>query len=188
MDEPIKESVKELYKSVTAPSGLKEKTLDAINSAQPHKGKLIKINFKALSAFAACLVVCLGVLLYSNANSGGINVAVNGNSISSDAVICHTTTIEYSPVERSLSPNTAVKLEVDFKNKTSVSADNAVLAVNDNGTVSIIDNGIKLKGEHIIYVITGGEKEIEVTFTDKKGTEILVIAQNSDGSYSVRIK
>ena len=87
MKDQMKESVKELYSSLHAPQSLRQKTLAAIGEGKTEKkAKILEMNFKTLSAVAACFLLCFGLLLSGFLRGGDMNISLDGNNIMAEAV------------------------------------------------------------------------------------------------------
>lgn len=198
MKEKIKPSVKELYGSVRAPEALRQRTLAAIENgdAAEKKAKILEINFKALGAIAACVVIFFGLVFLGMPGEDSINISVGGISLTDDAVIC-SVPVEYLPQALPLSVGStdggiegdALVLDVEFDGKAELEVIGATPAVkNSQGQLCEISQNAEIDGGSALYLITNGAAEIEVTFTSDREVKTLVIHENSDGTFSVGIK
>ena len=198
MNEQFKPSVKELYSSLHAPESLKEKTLAAVGTGKTEKkARILELNLKTLSAVAACFLLCFGLLLSGIFESGSVNISLDGNDISADAVVGRASSVSYLPQAAPMSAKNAdntrtanaLKLDVDIDGKTTVCVEGATLALeNEQGQLCAVSDTTELEGDETLYVLLEDADEIKVTFTSKKEEKTLTITENSDGTYSVGIK
>ncbi len=198
MNEQFKPSVKELYSSLRAPESLKEKTLAAVGTGKTEKkARILELNFKTLGALAACFLLCFGLLLSGIFESGSVNISLDGNNITADAVIGRASSVTYLPQAAPMSAKSAdnaqtanaLKLDVDIDGKTTVCVEGAILALeNEQGQLCAVSTEVEIDGEKAVYVLLEDADEIKVTFTSKKEEKTLQITENSDGTYSVGIK
>ena len=191
MKDQMKESVKELYSSLHAPETLRQKTLAAIGEGKTEKkANILEMNFKTLSAVAACFLLCFGLLLSGFLRGGDMNIALDGNNIMAEAVTYLPQAVPMSAksADKTLTGN-ALKLYVDVDRRTEVSVCGATLALeNEQGQICAVSDEAEIKGEVTLYLITDDADEIKVTLTSKREAKTLTIIENSDGTYSVGIK
>ena len=198
MNEQFKPSVKELYSSLHAPESLREKTLVAVGEGKTEKkAKILELNFKTLSAIAACFLLCFGLLLSGILESGSVNISLDGNDIAAQAVVARASSVTYLPQAAPMSAKNAdnartanaFKLDVEIDGKTTVCVEGATLALeNGQGQLCAVSTETELEGDETLYVLLEDADEIKVTFTSKREEKTLVISENSDGTYSVGIK
>ena len=191
MKDQFKPSVKELYSSLHAPETLRQKTFAAIGEVKTEKkAKILELNFKTLSAVAACFLLCFGLLLSGIFEGGNVNITLDGNNLTAQTVTYLPQAVPMSAKSASDSvTGNALKLDVDASEPTTVSAVGATLAIeNGEGQLCDVSSETEINGSHEIYVIVGDADEIKVTFTSKHEEKTLVITENSDGTYSVGIK
>ena len=191
MKDQFKPSVKELYSSLHAPESLRQRTLAAVEAGKPEKkAKILELSFKTLGAVAACFLLCFGLLLSGIFEGGDLNIALDGNNMSAEAV---TYLPQAVPLSAKSADNSqtgdALKLDVEADEKTTVGVDGAALLLeNELGQLCEVAGDAEIKGKVAIYLLTGGADEIKVTFTSKHEEKTLTITANSDGTYSVGIK
>ncbi len=199
MKDQMKPSVKELYSSLHAPESLRQRTLEAVETGKTeHKrAKVLEFNFKTLGTLAACFLLCFSLLLSGLLGGGEVNISLDGSSISGDAVIGRASNVSYYPSALPMSAKStdetktaqALKLDVDANRRVTVGVSGAILALeNEQGELCAVPADAEIDGESAVYVIFEDADEIKVTFTSKNEEKTLVITENSDGEYSVRIK
>ena len=191
MKDQFKPSVKELYSSLHAPETLRQKTFAAIGEVKTEKkAKILELNFKTLSAVAACFLLCFGLLLSGIFEGGSVNITLDGDNLTAQTVTYLPQAVPMSAKSANDSvTGNALKLDVDANGTTTVSAVGATLAIeNGEGQLCDVSSETEINGSHEIYVIVGDADEIKVTFTSKHEEKTLVITENSDGTYSVGIK
>ncbi len=180
----------EAYRSISAPSDLRERVLSSYVAEKP-----VKRNFsgtiRMVSNLAACLILVIALSVFAVGNFGDVSVSVSGQEILPDsAVSIHAEEIvaplSVQQTEKSVTPSVAFPILLNLSEKTEISVSDGELQTTNDADGSMTScTALTADGETLIYwsIDPGAqEKAFVLTLRSALKSETIILSYDEIGN------